>query len=189
MKRYNSIMKKFLPFILSIAIVLLALPYLSMGASAFMAKWAYDWGLPVPVVKLILILVAALILLALFRLVKKVVVILVIAVLVLVGLNALGLYNMRTDPKDIVAQVSKVAAENSETIVTSTKDLFYQASVYASEINPVQSIVDFASGDDSYWYMANKDEELDLSQEVFQGYKIIEEKEVGEFKAYHLARE
>ena len=182
-------MKKFLPFILSIAIVLLALPYLSTGTSAFMAKWAYDWGLPVPVVKLILIFVAALILLGVFKLIKKAIVVLVIAVLVMVGLNALGLYNMRTDPKDIVAQISKVAAENSETIVTSTKDLFYQASVYVSEVNPVQTMMDFATGEDSYWYMAKKDEEVDFSQEVFQGYEVIEEKEVGEFKAYHLARE
>ncbi|MBR5389086.1 hypothetical protein IK146_00785 [Candidatus Saccharibacteria bacterium] len=182
-------MKKFLPFILSIAIVLLALPYLSTGTSAFMAKWAYDWGLPVPVVKLILILIAALILLGVFKLIKKAVAVLAIAVLVMVGLNALGLYSMRTDPKDIVAQVSKVASENSETIVTSTKDLFYQASVYVTEVNPVQTMMDFASGEDSYWYMAKKDEEVDFSQEVFQGYEVVEEKEVGEFKAYHLARE
>ena len=153
-----------------------------------MARWAYDWGLPVPVVKLILILVAALLLLALFKLVKKAVVVLIIAVLVMIGLNALGLYNMRTDPKDLVAQVSKVAAENSETIVTSTKDLFYQASAYVTEVNPVQAMIDFVSGDDSYWYMAKKDEDVDFSQEVFQGYTIAEEKEVGEFKAYRLIR-
>ncbi len=154
-----------------------------------MARWAYDWGLPVPVVKLILIVVGALILLVVFKIIKKVVVVLAIAVLVMVGLNALGLYNMRTDPKDIVAQISKVAQENSETIVTSTKDLFYQASVYVAEVNPVQAVMDFASGDDSYWYMAGKDEKVDFSQEVFSGYKIVEEKEVGEFRAYHLVRE
>ena len=182
-------MKKFLPFILSLAIVILAIPYLSTGASAFMAKWAYDWGLPVPVVKLILIFVGALILLVVFKIIKKAMVVLAIAVLVMVGLNALGLYNMRTDPKDLVAQISKIAQENSETIVTSTKDLFYQASAYVTEVNPVQVAVDFASGVDSYWYMAGKDEKVDFSQEVFRGYKITEEKEVGEFKAYHLVRE
>ncbi len=181
-------MKKLLLFILSAAIVLLALPYLSSGTSVFMAKWAYDWGLPVPIVKLILIAVAAILLLVLFKFVKKVVVILIIAVLVMVGLNALGLYNMRTDPKDIVAQVSKVAAENSETIVTASKDLFYQASAYVTEVNPVQTLTDFASGEDSYWYMAPKDEEVDFSQEVFQGYKVEEVKEVKEFKAYHLVK-
>ena len=181
-------MKKFLPFIISIVIVLLALPYLSTGTSAFMAKWAYDWGLPVPVIKLALIVLAAIILIALFRLLKKAVVVLVIAVIVMVGLNALGLYNMRTDPKDLVTQISKVAAENSETIVTATKDLFYQASVYVSEVNPVQAMVDFATGEDSYWYMVAKDEEVDFTQEIFQGYEIDEEKEVGEFKAYHLVK-
>ncbi len=153
-----------------------------------MAKWAYDWGMPVPVIKLILIVAAALILLALFRLVKKAAVILVIAVLVMIGLNALGLYNMRTDPKDLVAQVAKVAEENSETIVTATKDLFYQASAYVTEVNPVQTVMDFASGEDSYWYMAGKDEKVDFSQEVFQGYSVSEVKEVGEFKAYHLVK-
>ena len=181
-------MKKFLPFIISLALVIFSLPYLSTGTSAFMAKWAYDWGMPVPVVKLILIVVAALILLALFKLVKKAVVIIAIAVLVMIGLNALGLYNMRTDPKDLVAQISKVAADNSETIVTASKDLFYQASAYVTEVNPVQSVVDFASGEDSYWYMAGKNDEVDFSQEVFQGYEITEEKEVGEFKAYHLVK-
>ena len=181
-------MKKLLPFIISLALVIFSLPYLSTGTSAFMAKWAYDWGMPVPVVKLILIVVAALILLALFKLVKKVVVIIVIAVLVMVGLNALGLYNMRTDPKDLVAQVSKVAADNSETIVTATKDLFYQASAYVTEVNPVQTVVDFASGEDSYWYMAGKNDEVDFSQEVFKGYEVGEVKEVGEFKAYHLVK-
>ena len=181
-------MKKFLPFIISLALVILSLPYLSTGTSAFMAKWAYDWGLPVPAVKLILIVVAALILLALFKLVKKAVVIIIVAVLVMVGLNALGLYNMRTDPKDLVAQVSKVAKDNSETIVTATKDLFYQTSAYVSAVNPVQTVVDFASGDDSYWYMASKNDEVDFSQEVFKDYKVSEEKEVGEFKAYHLVK-
>ena len=76
-------MKKLLSLVLGIAIVLLALPYLSSGTSVFMAKWAYDWGLPVPVVKLILLAVAAVILLLIFGLVKKAVVVLVIAVLVL----------------------------------------------------------------------------------------------------------
>ena len=137
---------------------------------------------------MLLIVVAAILLLVLFKFVKKVVVVLAVAVLVMVGLNALGLYNMRTDPKDIVAQVSKVAAENSETIVTATEDLFYQASVYVSEVNPVQSMADFVSGEDSYWYMAGKDEQVDFSQEVFQGYDIDETKEVGNFKAYHLVK-
>ena len=153
-----------------------------------MAKWAYDWGMPVPLVKLILIVATALILLMLFKLVKKAAVIIIIAVLVMVGLNALGLYNMRTDPKDLVAQVSKVAADNSETIVTATKDLFYQASAYVTAVNPVQTVVDFASGEDSYWYMAPKNDDVDFSQEVFQDYEISEAKEVGEFKAYHLVK-
>ena len=179
-------MKKFLPFIISLALVIFSLPYLSTGTSAFMAKWAYDWGMPVPLVKLILIVATALILLMLFKLVKKAAVIIIIAVLVMVGLNALGLYNMRTDPKDLVAQVSKVAADNSETIVTATKDLFYQASAYVTAVNPVQTVVDFASGEDSYWYMAPKNDDVDFSQEVFQDYEISEAKEVGEFKAYHL---
>ena len=153
-----------------------------------MAKWAYDWGLPVPVVKLILLGVAALILLLIFSLVKKAVVILVVAVLVMVGLNALGLYNMRTDPKDIVAQISSTASDNSETIVAASKELFYQAVAYATTVNPVQSAMDFASGEDSFWYMAKKDEEVDFSQEIFDGYEIKETKEVGDFKAYHLSR-
>lgn len=181
-------MKKILYFVLVGAIILLALPYLSSGTSVFMAKWAYDWGLPVPVVKLILLAGAALILLAIFRLVKKAVVLLIVAVLVMVGLNALGLYNMRTDPKDMVAQISQTAEDNSETIVTASKDLFYQAVAYATAVNPVQSVMDFASGEDSFWYMAPKDEKVDFSQEVFQGYVVAETKEVGNFKAYHLKK-
>ena len=175
-------------FVLSFAIVALALPYLSTGTSAFMAKWAYDWGLPVPAVKLILIVIAAIILLVVFKIVKKVVVVLVIALLVMVGLNALGLYNMKTDPKEIVGQISKVAADNSETIVTATKDLFYQTSAYVSAVNPVQTLADFASGEDSYWYMAGKDDKVDFFQEVFEGYEVAETKEVGNFKAYHLTK-
>ena len=181
-------MKRILSIILGIAIVLLALPYLSSGTSVFMAKWAYDWGLPVPVVKLILLAVATVILLLIFGLVKKAVVVLIVAVLVLVGLNALGLYNLRTDPKDMVAQISSTASENSETIVTTTKDLFYQATAYASAVNPVQTVMDFTSGEDSFWYMAKKDEEVDLSGEIFTGYEVTETKEVGEFKAYHLLK-
>lgn len=153
-----------------------------------MAKWAYDWGLPVPVIKIALITVAAIALIGLFKIVKKAAVILVVAVLVLVGLNALGLYNMKTDPKDLVGQISKIAADNSETIVTATRDLFYQTSVYVSEVNPVQAVADFVSGEDSYWYMAGKDEQVDFSQEIFQGYTVAETKEVKEFKAYHLVK-
>lgn len=181
-------MKKLLSIILGVAIVALALPYLSSGTSVFMAKWAYDWGLPVPVVKLILLAGAALILLAIFRLVKKAVVLLIVAVLVMIGLNALGLYNMRTDPKDMVAQISSAAENNSETIVTATKDLFYQATAYATAVNPVQAVVDFASGEDSFWYMAKADDAVDFSQEIFQGYEVKDTKEVGAFKAYHLVK-
>ncbi|MBQ3261486.1 hypothetical protein IJH29_02430 [Candidatus Saccharibacteria bacterium] len=181
-------MRKMVSLILSIAILLLALPYLSMGASAFMAKWAYDWGMPVPVVKIILIVAMALILFAVFSIVKKAVVLLVIGVIVMVGLNALGVYNMKTDPKDIVAQVSQVAKDNSETIVTASQDLFYQATAYVQAVNPVQTVMDFASGDDSYWYVTKKDEELDMAKEVFEGYEIKETKEAGEFKAYHLVK-
>ncbi|MBR3319740.1 hypothetical protein IKG20_00295, partial [Candidatus Saccharibacteria bacterium] len=89
---------------------------------------------------------------------------------------------------DLVGQIAKTAADNSETIVTATKDLFYQASAYVTAVNPVQAVTDFASGEDSYWYMAGKDEEVDFSQEIFQGYEVIETKEVGEFKAYHLGK-
>ncbi|MBR3204516.1 hypothetical protein IKF81_02425 [Candidatus Saccharibacteria bacterium] len=181
-------MKKLISIILSIAIVLLALPYLSSGTSVFMAKWAYDWGLPVPAVKLILLAVASLILLGIFSIVKKAVVILIIAVLVLVGLNALGLYNLRTDPKDIVAQVSEVASKNSETIVTASKDLFYQTVSYVNAVNPVETVTEFVSGDDSFWYMSKKDETVDFSQEIFSGYEVEETKEVGDFKAYHLKK-
>ena len=181
-------MRKVIYLILSFALVLLALPYLSSGVSVFMGKWAYDWGLPVPVIKLILLAVAAVVLLAIFSLVKKAFVVLVVAVLVMVGLNALGLYNMRTDPKDIVAQISSVAADNSETIVTATKDLFYQTVAYVSAVNPVESLVDFASGEDSFWYVAKSDEEVDFTQEIFKGYTVAEVKEAGDFKAYHLAK-
>ncbi len=181
-------MKRILHFVLVAAIILLALPYLSSGTSVFMARWAYDWGLPVPVVKIILLAAAAGILLIIFSIVKKAVVVLVVAVLVLVGLNALGLYSMKTDPKDIMTQISSVAENNSETIVTASKDLFYQAVAYATAVNPVQSVMDFANGGDSFWYMAKKDEEIDFSQEVFAGYSIEEVKEVGEFKAYHLVK-
>ena len=181
-------MKKLLNWILVGVVILLALPYLSTGTSVFMAKWAYDWGMPVPAVKLILLAVAALILLVIFKIVKKAAVLTIVAVLVMVGLNALGLYNMRTDPKDIVTQVSNVAEENSETIVTATKGLFYQAVAYATAVNPVQSAVDFANGGDSFWYLAEATDKVDFSQEVFNGYKISETKEVGNFKAYHLVK-
>jgi len=181
-------MKKILPFIISLGVVFLSLPYLSTGTSAFMAKWAYDWGMPVPLIKLALIVIAAIIVLALFKLIKKAAVVLVIAVLVMIGLNALGLYNMRTDPKDLVSQVSKLAADNSETIVTATKDLFYQASAYVTAVNPVQTMTDYSKGEDSYWYMAKRDEEVDFDQEIFDGYSVDEVKEVGEFRAYHLVK-
>ena len=181
-------MKKMLSVILAVALVLLALPYLSMGTSAFMAKWAYDWGLPTPIVKLILLGVAIAILLIIFGLIKKAVVGLAIAVLIMIGLNALGLYNMRTDPKDILTQISAAASDNSETIVTASKDLFYQSVAYANAVNPIQSAMDYANGEDSFWYMLKSDEEIDLSQEIFIGYSIEETKEVGEYKAYHFIR-
>ena len=130
-------MKKLFPFLISLGVVFLSLPYLSTGTSAFMAKWAYDWGMPVPLIKLALIVIAAIIVLALFRLIKKAAVVLVIAILVMIGLNTLGLYHMQTDPKDLVSQVANLAAENSETIVTSTKDLFYQASAYVTAVKPI----------------------------------------------------
>lgn len=183
-----SYMKKILNFVLVGAAILLALPYLSTGTSVFMAKWAYDWGLPVPVVKLILLAAAALILMVVFHIVKKAVVLTVVAVLVMIGLNALGLYNMRTDPKDIVTQVSNVAEENSESIVTATKDLFYQAVAYTAAVKPVETVMELANGGDSYWYLAAKNDKVDFSQEIFQGYTVRETKEVGEFKAYHLVK-
>ena len=183
-----SYMKKFLNFVLVGAIILLALPYLSTGTSVFMAKWAYDWGLPVPAVKLILLAGAAMILLVIFKIVKKAVVLTVVAILIMIGLNALGLYNMKTDPKDIVTQVTVVAEENSETIVTATRDLFYQAVAYTTAVNPVETVMDFANGGNSFWYLATSSDKVDLSQEIFQGYRVAEIKEVGNFKAYHLVK-
>lgn len=153
-----------------------------------MGKWAYDWGIPVPALKLILLVVAAIILVLIFNLIKKAIVITVIAALVLIGLNALGLYNIKTDPKELIGQISNVASDNSETIVAATKDLFYQAAAYTTAVNPVQTVMDFASGSDSFWYMASKDEEVDFSQEIFQGYLPDDKKEVGEFKAYHMIK-
>ena len=181
-------MKRLFPTLLALAVILFALPYLSSGVSVFMGKWAYDWGIPVPALKLILLAVSAVLLVLVFNLIKKAVIITIIAALVLVGLNALGLYNMKTDPKELIGQISNVASSNSETIVTATKDLFYQATAYATAVNPVQTVMDFASGDDSFWYLMKKDETLDLSQEIFNGYKIDDTKEVGEFKAYRLVK-
>ena len=181
-------MRKLFPTLLALAVVFLALPYLSSGVSVFMGKWAYDWGLPVPVIKLILLAAAAVVLILIFNLVKKAVVITIIAVIVLIGLNALGLYNMKTDPKSLISEISTTASNNSETIVTATKDLFYQSVSYATTVNPVQSVVDFASGEDSFWYMAGKDETVDFSDKIFEGYTVIDAKEVGNFKAYHLKK-
>ena len=153
-----------------------------------MGKWAYDWGIPVPALKLILLLIATIILVFIFNLIKKVIIITVIAALVLIGLNALGLYNLKTDPKELIGQISSVASDNSETIVTATKDLFYQATAYATAVNPVQTVMDFASGEETFWYLMKKSEDIDLSQPIFDGYKITEVKEVGNFKAYHLLK-
>ena len=141
-----------------------------------------------PAIKLGLLVVAAVILVLVFNLVKKAVVITVIAALVLIGLNALGLYNMKTDPKDLIGQISSVASDNSETIVTATNDLFYQSVSYATAVNPIESALEFANGADSFWYMAEKDAEVDFTQDIFKGYYLDEEKEVGEFKAYRLVK-
>ena len=181
-------MKRIFSIVLSLAILVLILPYLSSGTSVFMAKWAYDWNLPVPAIKLGLLGAAALVSLLIFSIIKKAFVLLVVGALVLVGLNALGLYNLRTDPKDILAQISSVASDNSETIVTSSKDLFYQATAYLNEVNPVEAVSDFVSGDDSFWYLAGKEEAVDFSGEIFSSYSVEDTKEVGEFKAYHLKK-
>ncbi|MBQ6130497.1 hypothetical protein IJI72_02300 [Candidatus Saccharibacteria bacterium] len=182
-------MKRLFPTILALGVVLFALPYLSSGVSVFMGKWAYDWGLPVPALKLILLAVSAVILALIFNLIKKAVIITVIAALVLVGLNALGLYNMKTDPKELIGQISTLASDNSETIVTATKDLFYQATAYATAVNPVQTVMDFASGEEAFWYLTKKSESLDLSLDIFKGYRVADEKTVGEFTAYRLIKE
>ena len=181
-------MKKLFPTLLAAAVVILALPYLSMGVSVFMAKWAYDWGLPVPVLKLILLAIAILILIALFNLIKKVVVITIIAALVLIGLNALGIYNMKTDPKDIIAQVSAATSEQSDTLIAATSDLWYQAKAYTAAVEPVETLKNLATERNSFWYLSHKNEQLDLSQSIFDGYKVTEIKEAGEFKAYHFVQ-
>lgn len=153
-----------------------------------MAKWAYDWGVPVPVLKLILLAVAAIVLVAVFNLVKKAVVITVIAALVLIGLNALGIYQMKTDPKELVGQVSELAEEKSDTIIAGTMDLFYQSQAYVKAVEPVETLKTTVAGENAFWYLLPKDTEIDLSQEIFKGYKINDTREAGEFKAYYLKK-
>ncbi len=43
------------------------------------------------------------------------------------------------------------------------------------------------NGDESFWYLARKDEE-GPDMKTFSEYKITETKEVGEFKAYRLEK-
>ena len=171
--------------------VFLAIPYISGGVSVFIGKWAYDWGIPVSMLKIVLVTLVAVLVVILANVVKKIGIILLVLFTVCLVFFPMVLekLNITSDPKALITEIKDVAVKNRETIVTASKDLFYQSVSYATEVNPVQVFSDYTKGEESFWYLIEKDEEVDFSQEIFKGYKMAEEKEVGEFKAYRMEKE
>ena len=184
-------LRKMLSLGLAGVVVFLSIPYISGGVSVFIGKWAYDWGVPVYVLKIILVAIAAVLVVLVANLLKKIGIILAIVFLVLLVFfpTVLDQLNITSDPEAVITSITETAKENRETIVTATKDLFYQSVAYATEVNPVQAFSDYAKGEESFWYLAGREEKVDFSQEIFKGYRLTETKEIGEFKAYRMEKE
>jgi len=184
-------LRKMLSLGLAGVVVFLSIPYISGGVSVFIGKWAYDWGVPVYVLKIILVAIAAVLVVLVVNLLKKIGIILAVAFLVLLVFfpTVLDQLNITSDPEAVITSITETAKENRETIVTATKDLFYQSVAYATEVNPVQAFSDYAKGEESFWYLAGREEKVDFSQEIFKGYWLTETKEIGEFKAYRMEKE
>ena len=183
--------RKLLSLGLAGIVVFLSIPYISGGVSVFIGKWAYDWGVPVYVLKIILVAIAAVLVVLVVNLLKKIGIILAVAFLVLLVFfpTVLDQLNITSDPEAVITSITETAKENRETIVTATKDLFYQSVAYTTEVNPIKAFSEYASGEESFWYLAKKEETVDFSQEIFKGYRVTETKEIGEFKAYRLEKE
>ncbi len=171
-------------------VVFLSIPYISGGVSVFIGKWAYDWGIPVSIIKIVLVTLAAVLVVILANTLKKIglVLAIVFAILLIFFPVVLDKLNITSDPKDLIAQIRDTAEKNRETIVTATTDLFYQSVSYATEVNPVQVFSDYSKGEESFWYLAREGED-GPDMKTFSEYKITETKEVGGFKAYRLEKE
>ncbi len=184
-------MRKLISLGLAGIVVFLSIPYISGGVSVFIGKWAYDWGIPVSILKIVLVTLAAILVVILANTLKKIGIVLAVifTVCLIFFPVVLDKLNITSDPKALITEIKEVAEKNRETIVTATTDLFYQSVNYATEVNPVQVFSDYAKGEESFWYLSSEGEEVDFSGEVFSGYKVTEEKEVGNFKAYRLEKE
>lgn len=183
-------MRKLISLGLAGIVVFLSIPYISGGVSVFIGKWAYDWGVPVYALKFILVAIAAVLVILAVSLLKKIGIIIAVIFMVLLFFfpTVLDQLNITSNPGEIITSIKEAAEENRETIVTATQDLFYQSVAYATEVNPVKAFSEYASGEESFWYLEKGEVEVDFSQEIFKGYKVTETKEVGEFKAYRLEK-
>ena len=170
-------------------VVFLSIPYISGGVSVFIGKWAYDWGIPVSVLKIVLVVLAAVLVVILANTLKKIglVLAIVFTILLIFFPAVLDRLNITSDPKDLISQIRETAEKNRETIVTATTDLFYQSVSYTTEVNPVQVFSDYSKGEDSFWYLV-RDGEEGPDMKIFVDYEIIDSKEVGGFKAYRLEK-
>ncbi|MBQ6147507.1 hypothetical protein IJI70_01530 [Candidatus Saccharibacteria bacterium] len=183
--------RKLLSLGLAGLVVFLSIPYISGGVSVFIGKWAYDWGVPVYTLKLILVLIAAILVILAVSFLKKIGLILAVVFVVCLVFfpTVLDKLNITSNPGELITEIKETAEKNRETIVTASMDLFYQSVAYSTAVNPVQVVSDYAKGEESFWYLAKKEEEVNFSEEIFRGYQVSETKEVGEFRAYRLEKE
>ena len=175
-----------LPGLVGLAVIFLSLPYISGGVSTFMGKWAYDWGVPAPLLKFILVCIVAIVVVLVMRFLKKLGVLLVVAILILALISPVVFSKIIPNTSDIMNYIHG-ASSQIEPVIAATKDLFYQSVSYATAVNPIETIENLAKGEETFWYLSEG--EVTDTTKLFPGYKVAEKKEVEKFVAYKMVKE
>ena len=123
--------RKLLSLGLAGLVVFLSIPYISGGVSVFIGKWAYDWGVPVYTLKLILVLIAAILVILAVSFLKKIGLILAVVFVVCLVFfpTVLDKLNITSNPGELITEIKETAENNRETIVAASMDLFLSISM------------------------------------------------------------
>ncbi len=171
------------PTIAGIVLIFLAFPYITAGITPEIGKLAKDTGLSVYAIRMIFAVVAAILLVVIFHVLKRVGLKIATIVIIILMLSPMGLYSIDLrDPESLVAYANKVA-DNVPIFVENAR-LFYQTYVYSSAKQPIEEIKEKLP--DEFWYItSNINEKVD---ELFDGFSAADQVSADGFYLFKLEK-
>lgn len=182
----RSLFSLLFPFIAGLILIALAFPYIESTASPLIGEVAYKWGWSYRSVRMLIVVGAAMLLVIIFHILKRLSMIVAIIAVLLMMFSPVGLYGIKIDsPESLVAYAKKVAEDVP--ILTANDAVFYQTYIYDTAKQPVEKIVESTKEmPEDFWYLTN-----DLKAEVdklFPEYRAVDEVQVDGFQMFRLEK-